>query len=167
MAYQKSSTGIVAGNVSFMSVTNIAGISSISPFPAASATNIFGGQVTITNPLTVTANLLVLFTFGEVGFDFDNGVYNLAIRGVAKDGTTTVNTPGDYDRRFQRQIAGDDRFSLSYPGGQFQYTKTLAAGASATFRLQYDWDVVTAATPTTAGSLNINASTITVMGVAQ
>lgn len=152
------------GGGSFTSILAIPGIAAISPFPAVNVTNIYGGQFVVTNPLTVPANLLIHYIFGEALITMDNAVYNYAMRGLAMVNGVTVNAPAEHDRRFQRQIAGNDRFSFTNVTAEYPHFITLAAGASVTLRLQYDWNVNVAAA---AGTVRFEQSYIAVMGVAQ
>lgn len=155
----------VSGGISFVNILTIPGIAAISPFPNVNTTNIYGGQFTVTNPLLTTANLLIHFVFGEALLTMDNDVYNLAMRGTAKVNGLTANSPSDHDRRFQRQIAGNDRFSFTNVTAEYPHFMTLAAGASVTLRLQYDWNVTVASAGT--GTVRFENSYIAVQGVAQ
>lgn len=152
------------GGGSFVSILTIPGIAAISPFPAVNIPNIYGGQFVVTNPLSAAANLLIHYIFGEVLLTMDNAVYNYAMRGVAKVNGITVNAPAEHDRRFQRQIAGNDRFSFTNVTAEYPHALVLAAGGNVTLRLQYDWNVNVAAA---VGTVRFEQSYIAVMGVAQ
>ncbi len=152
------------GGGSFVNILAIPGIAAISPFPAVNVTNIYGGQFVVTNPLSGAANLLIHYIFGEVLLTMDNAIYNLAMRGVAMVNGVTVNAPAEHDRRFQRQIAGNDRFSFTNVTAEYPHYLVLPAGGSATLRLQYDWNVTVAAA---VGTVRFEQSYIAVMGVAQ
>ena len=152
------------GGGSFVSILTIPGIAGISPFPAVNTPNIYGGQFVVTNPLSTPANLLIHYIFGEALLTMDNAVYNLAMRGVALVNGVTVNSPADHDRRFQRQIAGNDRFSFTNVTAEYPRSLVLPAAGSVTLRLQYDWNVTVAAA---VGTVRFEQSYIAVMGVAQ
>lgn len=152
------------GGGSFVSILTIPGIAAISPFPAVNTPNIYGGQFVVTNPLSTPANLLIHYIFGEALLTMDNAVYNLAMRGVAQVNGSTVNAPAEHDRRFQRQIAGNDRFSFTNVTAEYPHSLVLPAAGSVTLRLQYDWNVTVAAP---VGTVRFEQSYIAVMGVAQ
>ena len=163
--YEFPSTPGGGGGGSFVSILAIPGIAAISPFPAVNVTNIYGGQFVVTNPLSVAANLLIHYIFGEALLTMDNAVYNYAMRGIAMVNGVTVNAPAEHDRRFQRQIAGNDRFSFTNVTAEYPHYLVLPAGGNATLRLQYDWNVTTAAVG--VGTVRFEQSYIAVMGVAQ
>ena len=154
------------GGGSFVSILTIPGIASISPFPNVNTTAIYSGSFVVTNPLTVPANLLIHFIFGEALITFDNQVYNMAMRGVATVNAVTVNSPSDHDRRFQRQVVGNDRFSMTNTTAEYPHFLALAAGANVTLGIQYDWSVNTPSAPA-SGTVRFENSYIAVMGAAQ
>ncbi len=159
------SSGGVSSGGSFVNILTIPGIASVSPFPNVNVTGIYSGSFVVTNPLSVAAKLLIHFIFGEALLTMDNDIYNMAMRGVALVNGVTVNSPADHDRRFQRQIAGNDRFSFTNVTAEYPHTLTLAAAASVTLGIRYDWNVTTPSA-LNVGTVRFERSYIAVMGVA-
>lgn len=164
-AGQAAATG-GGGGGSFVSILTVPGIASISPFPNVNVTGIYSGSFVVTNPLTTPANLLIHYIFGEALLTMDNDVYNMAMRGVALVNGVTVNSPADHDRRFQRQVAGNDRFSFTNVTAEYPHFMILAAGANVTLGIRYDWNV-NVPSALHVGTVRFEQSYIAVQGVAQ
>lgn len=140
----------------------------VQPFPLVNTNGIAPTNFAFTNPSTTrTMTLLITFKFGEMLYRFKlNEQFNIAMRGNCWVNGVRQNSPSDHDRRCAvNQInAGGGQFEYTTGTKDFVYSMTLAAGATVTLLMDYDYNVNTAPPAGNGGRILCEPSTIVVEG---